>query len=80
MPIYQTFGGGLWRDDEGSSYIMPNPAEEIEIINQWRALIPHPVLDMAYSWGMQRNDTSLHDVPSLKAVFSIYNKRVPSGT
>jgi hypothetical protein len=77
MPIYQAFGGGLWRDDEGGSYIMPNPAEETEIISQWRALIPNPVLDMAYSWGTQREDISLHDAPDLKAVFSIYNTRAP---
>jgi hypothetical protein len=75
MPIYQAFGGGLWRDDESGSYVMPNPAEETEIISQWRALIPNPVLDMAYSWGTQRGDISLHDVAGLVQVFSIYNKK-----
>jgi hypothetical protein len=77
IPIFQAFGGGLWRDDEGGTYIMPSPAEEIEIISQWRALIQTPVLDMAYSWGTQREDASLHDMPSLIEVFAIYNKRVP---
>jgi hypothetical protein len=77
MPIFQAFGGGLWRDDEGGRYIRPSPAEEIEIISQWRALIPNPVLDMAYSWGTQREDISLHDVPSLIEVFATYNKRAP---
>jgi hypothetical protein len=77
IPIYQAFGGGLWRDDEGGSYIMPTAAEEIEIIRQWRTLIPRPVLDMAYSWGTQSEDISLHDRPDLIEVFSIYNKRAP---
>jgi hypothetical protein len=76
IPIYQAFGGGLWRDDEGGSYIVPNAAEEIEIISQWRALIPNPVIEMAYSWGTQSEDISLHDTPDLIEVFSIYNKRM----
>ena len=74
MPIYQAFGGGRWRDDEDGRYIMPSAAEEVEIIKQWRTFVPNPVIDMAYSWGMQSDDISLHDTPDLKVVFSIYNK------
>jgi hypothetical protein len=76
VPIYQAFGGGRWRDDEGGSYIMPSPAEEAQIIRQWRELVPNPVIDMAYSWGTQREDLSLHEAAALKALFWIYNKRV----
>jgi hypothetical protein len=75
MPIYQTFGGGRWKDEWGGSYIMPTVIEEIEIIRRWRALVPSPVLDMAYSWGTQQEDISLHDVPDLMEVFKIYNRR-----
>jgi hypothetical protein len=30
---------------------------------------------MAYSWGTQEEDISLHDIPSLMGVFGVYNQR-----
>ncbi len=75
MPIYQAFGGGRWRDDWGGSYLMPSAASENEIIKRWRALVPSPVIDMAYSWGTQQEDESLHDDSEVMQVFSVYNEQ-----
>lgn len=75
IPIYQAFGGGRWKTDEGGSYILPTPEQETEILDRWRTLIPAPVLDMAYSWGSQRGDAALQNAPSLQEVFSNHNHR-----
>jgi hypothetical protein len=73
VPIYQAVSGGLWRDDEGGKYVMPTPAEEEEIVHQWQALVPHPVFDMAYSWGSQKEDHALEDDPALQRFFTTRN-------
>jgi hypothetical protein len=73
IPVYQAFGGGEWRDDWGGSYILPSAAQEAAIIRRWLKLVPHPVIDMAYSWGVQREDTSLQSAPGLKEIFVRYH-------
>jgi hypothetical protein len=73
VPVYQAFGGGRWRDGDGGEYIMPTAAQLRAMLARWRALIPAPVFDFAYSWGMQRGDHALENEPELQAVFSAYN-------
>ena len=75
VPIYQAFGEGRWSDDWGGSYTMPGPADEAEIIRRWQVLVPTPVLDMAYSWGNQRGDVTLHDSQSVMQVLSLHNRQ-----
>jgi hypothetical protein len=75
IPVFQTFGGGEWRDDWGGSYIMPTAAQESAIIRRWLKLVAHPVIDMAYSWGVQREDVSLQNAPRLREVFARYHMR-----
>lgn len=73
VPNYQTFGGGQWKDDEDGRYLMPTAAQEKEIIRRWDALVPHPVFDMVYSWGSQRDDDALEDDPALQQLFATRN-------
>jgi hypothetical protein len=73
IPVFQAFGGGEWHDDWNGSYIMPSAAQEVEIIRRWLRFVPHPVLDMAYSWGVQRQDDSLQNNPQLMKVFAKYH-------
>jgi hypothetical protein len=75
VPIYQAVGGGQWRDDEGGKYVMPTPAQEEEIVHRWRALVPNPAFDMAYSWGSQKEDFALEDDPELQSFFGAYNRQ-----
>ena len=68
VPVYQAFGGGGY-----STYILPTPAQETEILSTWGSLIPNPAFDYAYSWGTQENDTALSDDPALAAIFAAHN-------
>jgi hypothetical protein len=75
VPNYQTFGGGRWKDDADGQYLMPTPAQEEEIIRRWDALVPHPVFDMVYSWGSQREDYALENDPALQQLFAARNRQ-----
>ena len=73
VPVFQTFGGGAWPDDGGGSYALPTAAQEMQILATWDSVLPHPVLDYAYSWGSQRGDTALSAAPSLQPVLARHN-------
>ncbi len=76
VPVYQAFGGGTWTDDGGGRYALPSAAQATKIICRWSSLVPHPVFDYAYSYGVQRRDTALRNGPhSLRVVFSKHNHR-----
>ena len=71
VPVYQTFGGGGF-----SSWAMPTAAQETQILSTWGAVVPTPVFDMAYSWGIQSNDTALVGSPQVAAVLEAHNSGV----
>jgi hypothetical protein len=68
VPVYQTFGGGGY-----PTYTLPTPAQEQEILSTWASVVPNPVFDYAYSWGVQEGDTSLVNDPALAAVLAAHN-------
>jgi hypothetical protein len=74
VPVYQTFGGGSWSDGDGGEYRLPTAAQSRAMLAQWRALIPAPLFDFAYSWGVQRGDHALEDSSDLRDVFSKHNQ------
>ena len=74
VPVYQTFGGGSWSDGDGGEYTLPTAAQSRAMLARWRALIPAPLFDYAYSWGVQRGDHALEDAPDLRDVFSEHNE------
>ncbi|SEL49793.1 hypothetical protein [Streptacidiphilus jiangxiensis] len=74
VPVYQAFGGGGWRDDEGAPWLLPTPDQAAQMMAVWRQFVPDPVFDQAYSWGTQKNDTTLVNAPAaLRAVFAQHN-------
>lgn len=73
VPIYQSFGGGSWVDDNGGRYVLPTAAQEREILARWQALVPNAEFDYAYSWGSQRADAALESAPDLQTVFLHHN-------
>ncbi len=76
VPVFQTFGGGTWVDDGDGSYLMPTPEQATQLLAEWAKLIPHPVFDYAYSWGIQRGDTALGvGSPALQQVFAAHNRK-----
>ena len=75
VPIFQVFGGGDWRADDGDVYRCPNPSESQKIFSErWNKISPAPVFDFAYSWGQQRSDASLASSADLQAVFARHNR------
>ncbi len=68
VPIYQAFGGGGY-----FPFVAPTAEQEQQILSLWGAIIPSPVFDYAYSWGVQDGDTAISNVPALQAVFAAHN-------
>jgi hypothetical protein len=68
VPIYQAFGGGGY-----STYILPTAAQEQQILTTWGSVIPAPMFDYAYSWGVQDGDTALSTDPALQQVLAAHN-------
>jgi hypothetical protein len=64
IPVYQAFGGGGY-----ASYRLPTPAQEQRIWSVWASLIPFPVFDYAYSWGVQAHNRALENTPALQRIF-----------
>jgi hypothetical protein len=74
VPVFQAFGGGRWRDDGGGRYLLPTARQAHAIVCRWHQLVPHPVFDYAYSWGVQRHDAALVTAPArLRRVFIAHN-------
>jgi len=76
VPIYQTFGGGNWKDDGGGKYVLPSPKQMQEMLERWERLVPAPVFDFVYSWGSQNGDEALENSPDLQAVFARHNNAI----
>jgi hypothetical protein len=68
VPVYQAFGGGGY-----TSWTLPTAAEETQLLSTWASLVPSPVFDYAYSWGVQDGDQALSTSSALQAVFAQKN-------
>lgn len=67
VPVYQAFGQGRTSDPY---YRMPTATELRQILARWASLVPHPVMDYAYTWGHQDSaNPTLRDSTALQGVF-----------
>ena len=70
-PVYQAFG------QEGAAnpyYRTPTAAELQTMLAMWKANVPAPVLDYAYSWGTQTSSPqALINHPALQSVVKTHN-------
>jgi hypothetical protein len=73
IPVYQTFGGGEWKDEAGGKYVLPTTKQLREMLARWAELVPAPKFDYAYSWGSQKSDSALESSTELKEAFAIHN-------
>ena len=73
VPVFQTFGGGNWVNDEGGRYVMPTAEQSQQMLAHWQAVVPNAAFDYAYSWGSQNGDVSLENSPELQNVFLQHN-------
>ena len=74
VPVYQAFGGGDWNDDRGGKYALPTADQMNQMMEGWETIIPAPVFDYAYSWGIQNRDDALENSPEIQAVFARHNE------
>jgi hypothetical protein len=79
IPVYQTFGGGEWKDEDGGKYNLPTARQLSVMLARWAELVPTPEFDYAYSWGSQRSDLALESSKELKEVFAIHNGAAGGG-
>jgi hypothetical protein len=75
IPVFQAFGAGGWVDDAGGHYQLPTPEQASRIMLDWAQLVPNPVFDVVYSWGVQRNDVALGVASgALRQAFLAHNR------
>ena len=41
VPVYQTFGGGGWTNDQGGKYVMPTAQQAQTMISEWATCLAH---------------------------------------
>ena len=73
VPVFQAFGGGTYRDDRRGHYWLPTATQETALLSTWHGLVPSPVFDYAYSWGVQSGDMALSGSAALQLVFATHN-------
>jgi hypothetical protein len=78
VPVFQTFGQEH-RVGGPVYYRTPTPGELITMLNRWHSLIPNPVMDYAYTFGVQCSITcpspqALLNHPELRTVIRAHNR------
>ena len=74
VPVYQSFGGGDWKDGDGGKYLMPTAEQTANMLARWKEHVAAPEFDAVYSWGSQRSDTALGSELDVQDVFSAHNR------
>lgn len=73
VPTFQAFGGGDWETNGGGHYLLPTLEQFTTILDRWAQVLPDPVFDYAYSWGVQEDDVALETAPHLQALMLKHN-------
>ncbi len=66
VPIFQAFGQEGRQDGKTIYYRTPTTTEFQDMLNLWNSLVPNPIFDFAYTWGIQCTDSSCPAPQSLK--------------
>ena len=66
VPIFQAFGQEGRLDGKSIYYRMPTATEFQDMLNLWKFLVPNPIFDFAYTWGIQCTKSSCPAPQSLK--------------
>lgn len=83
VPVFQAFGQEGRLDGESIYYRTPTPAEFQDMLNLWKSLVPNPIFDFAYTWGIQCTVSScpapqgLKNHPELQFLIKQYNLACP---
>jgi len=66
VPVFEVFGQEGRLDGKRIYYRTPTVAELQDMLNLWDSLVPNPVFDVVYTWGMQCRESSCPSPQSLK--------------
>jgi hypothetical protein len=66
VPVFQAFGQEGRLDGKSIYYRTPTTTEFQDMLNLWKSLVPNPVFDFAYTWGIQCTESSCPAPQSLK--------------
>ena len=66
VPVFQAFGQEGRLDGKSIYYRTPTTAEFQDMLNLWKSLVPNPIFDFVYTWGIQCTEKSCPAPQSLK--------------
>jgi hypothetical protein len=66
IPVFHAFGQEGRLDGKSIYYRTPTTTEFQDMLNLWKSLVPNPVFDFAYTWGIQCTESSCPAPQSLK--------------
>jgi hypothetical protein len=80
-PVFQTFGQEGRTDGKTVYYRTPSASELQSMLDVWQALVPNPVLDAPYTFGIQCKTSTcpapqaLENHPELQQIITAHNTR-----
>jgi hypothetical protein len=83
IPVFQAFGQEGRLDGEPINWRTPTTMEFQNILSIWKSLMPNPIFDIAYTWGIQCTESScvapqsLKNHPELQLLIKQYNLSLP---
>ena len=83
IPVFEAFGQEGRLDGKSIYYRTPTTAEFQEMLDLWKSLVPNPVFDFAYTWGIQCTAStcpapqSLKNHPELQSLIKQHNLASP---
>lgn len=66
VPVFEAFGQEGRLDGKSIYYRTPTTAEFQDMLDLWESLVPNPVFDFAYTWGIQCTASTCPAPQSLK--------------
>lgn len=66
VPVFEAFGQEDRLDGKTTYYRTPTTDEFQEMLNLWDSLVPNPVFDFTYTWGIQCTESSCPASQTLK--------------
>ena len=66
IPVFHAFGQEDRQDGKTIYYRTPTTKEFQDMLDLWESLVPNPVFDFAYTWGIQCTESSCPASQSLK--------------
>lgn len=79
VPTFQTFGQAGRSDGKSVYYRLPTTTELTDMLNAWHDLVPNPVFDYSYSYGVQCSSSScpapqaIENEPSIQTIIKAHN-------